>query len=92
MPADARRVRDLFLAAAELPVAPGRSGEPVLLLPTLGASADLFRCGDGPTLASRLVEAGLDGSEEVGLNDGRRGAVDHGPLALRPFDVGVALA
>ena len=42
--------------------------------------------------ALMVVQSSLGGPEQIGVNDGRRGAVDHGPLGLRAIDVGVALA
>ena len=42
-----------------IPVRPGASGEPVLLLAPLGARVECFTYGAGATLASRLVEAGF---------------------------------
>lgn len=42
-----------------LPSVPGGSGEPVVLAHALGIGGDAFRYGSGPTLASRLSQAGF---------------------------------
>jgi predicted alpha/beta hydrolase len=46
-------------AVLHLPAAPGGAGEPVVLTHALGFGTDAFRYGNGPTLASRLSEAGF---------------------------------
>jgi predicted alpha/beta hydrolase len=46
-------------ALLHLPAAPGGAGEPVILAHALGFGTDAFRYGAGPTLASRLSDAGF---------------------------------
>ncbi|MCB9665646.1 MAG: alpha/beta fold hydrolase [Alphaproteobacteria bacterium] len=57
----------------QVPLRPGASGEPVVLLSTLGVGPDVFRCGPAPTLVDRLAEAGFG----VWLVEHRVGEGDH---------------
>lgn len=71
-----------------LPAAPGGSGEPVILAHALGAGADSFRYGSGPSLASALSRAGF----AVYLLSHRGDADALAPEGPRDFDFDAIVA